>query len=245
MTLPSLTTRDDPDYRRHNTVRDDRDLGPLTAKTLKDDVVAVLTDTILSGKFKPGDRLNESHLGRQLRVSRAPIREALQQLEEQGLVVNRSRRGMFVVKLEQEDLQKMNSLRLVLESEALRLAARNLTVAGEKGLTQLLQQMEAIEGAPAVRCVHIDLEFHRTIWALSGNEYLEKMLVSLTAPLFAHALLTTLRDEQVRMILDSHRPLLEFLQGRRKESAETIVIEHLSLRWIDPVRFASSSEPTR
>jgi len=223
-------------------MKDEHELTPLAASTLKDNVVTVLTEAILSGKFKPGDRLNESELSRRLRISRAPIREALQQLEEQGLAVSRSRRGTFVVKLEEEDLQKMNSLRLVLESEALRLAARNLTLAGEKKLTQLLEQMDTIDGAPAARCVQIDLEFHRTVWSLSGNEYLEKVLAGLTAPLFAHALLTKPKDEQMRMILDSHRPLLEYVQGRRKESAEEIVVEHLCLRWTDPVCFASRRE---
>src|SRR5258708_2098226 len=93
--------------------------GPIrTQKTLKDTAAGLLTEKILSGKIAPGERLNESQLSRQFRISRAPIREALQQLLEQGLVMNITRRGMFVVSLDSEDIQKINSLRLILEAEA-------------------------------------------------------------------------------------------------------------------------------
>ena len=100
--------------------------------TLKDRTVEVLVDAILSGKIRPGERLNESQLARDLRVSRAPVREALQQLQEQSLIVNIPRRGMFVVSLDEEDIQKINSLRIVLEAEALRLVRRHLTPQREK-----------------------------------------------------------------------------------------------------------------
>src|SRR5689334_4432403 len=96
------------------------------AETLKDRAVELLTDAILNGRIKPGERLNESQLAREFHVSRAPVREALQQLQEQSLIVNVPRRGMFVVSLEEEDIQKINSLRIVLESEALRLARKHL-----------------------------------------------------------------------------------------------------------------------
>lgn len=62
--------------------------------TLKDHTVQVLADAILTGKRKPGDRLNESQLARDLHVSRAPVREELRQLQDQSVVVNVPRRGM-------------------------------------------------------------------------------------------------------------------------------------------------------
>ena len=154
--------------------------------SFKDQAVELLTDRIMSGKIKPGERLNESSLSQQLRISRAPIREALQQLQEQGLVLNIPRRGMFVVSLGKDDVQKINSLRLVLESEALRLARTYITPQKVKKLGQLMKQIEDAKPAPTNESVRLDVEFHRTIWSSTGNEYLEKTLTSLTAPLFAH-----------------------------------------------------------
>ena len=209
-------------------------------KTLKDTAAELLAEKILSGKIRPGERLNESELSRQLQISRAPIREALQHLLEQGIVVNITRRGMFVVSLEQEDIQKINSLRLILEAEALRLARRLAKPADIEKVARLLKKMENMEPAPTSSSVQIDIEFHRTIWRIAGNEYLEKILTSLTAPLFAHAMLMLLRSEKQRMVLDSHRPLLLFLQGKSKSSAEEVMSAHLSLRWTDPAYFLAS-----
>jgi DNA-binding GntR family transcriptional regulator len=212
--------------------------------TLKDRTVEVLADAILSGKIKPGERLNESQLARDLRVSRAPVREALQQLQEQSLIVNIPRRGMFAVSLDEEDIQKINSLRVVLEAEALRLARMRLNPQREKKLEQLLVTIEDMEPSPTKLSMRVDFEFHRTIWSFSGNEYLEKILTSLTAPLFAHSVRTLLRSDKLRMVLDSHRPLFEFICGRSRETAERVMLAHLSVRYHEPEKFASISAVT-
>lgn len=207
--------------------------------TLKDRTVEVLADAILTGKIKPGERLNESQLARDLHVSRAPVREALQQLQEQSLIVNIPRRGMFAVSLDEEDIQKINALRVVLEAEALRLAQRHLNPQREKKLEQLLLTIENMEPSPTKLSMRVDFEFHRTFWSYSGNQYLEKILISLTAPLFAHSVRTLLRGEKLRMVLDSHRPLLDFICGRSELSAEDVMLAHLSVRYHDPQRFSS------
>jgi DNA-binding GntR family transcriptional regulator len=211
--------------------------------TLKDLAVEIITDAILSGRLKPGERLNESLLARNLHVSRAPIREALQQLQEQSLILNIPRRGMFVISLEDEDVQKINSLRVVLEAEALRLARLHLTAEREKKLEDMVVTMETMEPAPTKLSMRIDLDFHRTIWSYSGNEYIEKVLTGLTAPVFAHSVRTMLRSEKLRMVLDSHRPVFEFIRGRSEQSAEQVMLAHLSVRYHQPERYASI--PTR
>ena len=83
------------------------------------------------------------------------------------------------------------------------------------------------------------MEFHRLIWSFAGNEYLEKILTSLTAPLFAHSMLTLLREDKQKIVLDSHRALQEYVVGLRDETAEKVMLDHLKLRYVDPVRFSS------
>jgi DNA-binding GntR family transcriptional regulator len=215
-------------------------LGRIRADdTLRQKSVEMLSNAILSSKIKPGERLNESELARKLHVSRAPIREALQQLQEQGLIVNVPRRGMFVVSLDEESIQKINSLRVVLEAEALRLARRNAGPKEREKLTHLIEKMEGMSGVPTNEMTRVDMEFHRMIWSFTRNEYLEKTLTSLTAPIFAHSMLTLLREEKQKMVLDSHRPLLEYVLGTSDEPAEKVMLNHLTLRWVDPARFSS------
>src|ERR1043166_6448984 len=96
---------------------------------------------------------------------------------------------MFVVSLDDEDVQKINSLRLVLEAEPFRLCRRKLTLRRQKKLTQLVERMERMDPTTAFQAGAIDLEFHRLLWNSTGNEYLERTLSSLTAPLFAYAVL--------------------------------------------------------
>ena len=216
--------------------------APVRLATLKENIVEILAEAIFVGRMKPGERVNESQLARELEVSRAPIREALQQLQEQGLIINHPRRGMFVVHLEDEDLQKINSVRLILEAEALRLARANYSPTAHAKLAQILERMERSEGsAPGVR-VKLDAEFHKTIWSLSGNEFMERTLTTLTAPLFAYGVIKAMEADEVRHVIHSHHPLLEFLSGRTNASAESVLGDHLKIPWNQPDRFSSVSK---
>jgi DNA-binding GntR family transcriptional regulator len=126
------------------TVPAPQESGP--PPTLRAHVVKMLSAGILSGKYKPGDRLNESQIARELNISRIPVREALSQLQEQGLVQNRERRGMFVTNIGPEEVLQLSSLRTILETEALRLARARMTQEILAVLEKLIAQMDAWSG---------------------------------------------------------------------------------------------------
>src|SRR6185369_14608494 len=115
--------------------------GPPT--TLRAHVVKILSAGILSGKYKPGDRLNESQIARELNISRIPVREALSQLQEQGLVQNRERRGMFVTQMGPQEVEHMFRLRLLLEGEVVRLARTHMAADVRQELEDIIGKMEA------------------------------------------------------------------------------------------------------
>lgn len=209
------------------------------ANTLRDDVVKIVTEAILANKIKPGERLNESKLARQLQISRAPIREALHQLREQGLVLSEPGRGMFVVALDNEEVQRINAVRLVLEAEVLELCRRKLTAQQEKKLTRLVEELESQGEGPAYKQYRIDLEFHRALWSIAGNEYLEKTLMNLMAPLFVHAVLTTPPEKREHTIIIPHRWMLEYVQGKLDQPPEQLLLKHMRVAWPDFQRFSS------
>ena len=211
----------------------------IPSKTVKSHLVNVIQEAIILGKFRPGERLNESRLARQYKVSRIPVREALLQLQEQGLVMNSPRRGMFVTLLSEEECAKINSLRIVLEAEALKLCRAHLTAAYEKHLHGLVRKMEHWKSGLEIDAAALDLEFHRAIWAYSGNAYLEKILNSLVPILFAHQAIDYMNKKAKCWPLDHHRPLLQVVQGRSKCSPEDAMIAHLSRRYTNPERFSS------
>ncbi len=213
-----------------------------TPTTLKAHVYDLLRAAIVSGKFRPGMRLNESKLAREFNISRIPIREALTQLRENGLVMSYERRGTFVTELTDEDVQRINSLRVVLESEALKLCQPRMTPKIAEKLTSLVHRMERGSTSTEIDSASLDLEFHRTIWQTADNPYLAKTLDSLSTVLFAHTALRSTARESQPWRLNHHRELLEVALGRSDVSPEQAVINHLSVYYDDPVRFSSYAD---
>ncbi len=207
--------------------------------TLRAHVVKTLRAQIMSGKYRPGERLNESQIAREFNISRIPVREALSQLQEQGLVMNHERRGMFVVQLSPDEVQQINSLRMVLEAEALRLVRLRMTPELLAELTDLVEQMEAWDG-PLIDAAALDRKFHAVIWRASGNPYLERTLVSLTTSLFAHKALEHVSQEIRRWRLNHHRALLDFVAGGAGDP-QLAILTHLRMAYTEPERFSSLS----
>jgi DNA-binding GntR family transcriptional regulator len=213
--------------------------APAAPSTLKAHVYTILRNAIVSGRYKPGSRLNESQLAREFNISRIPIREALMQLQEHGLVMNHERRGMFVTELADEDVQRINSVRIVLEAEAIKLARARMTPAIAAHLTALVDQMETLGDSSEMDSAALDLEFHRTIWEAAGNPYLSRTLDTLSTVLFAHTALENASTETSRWRLNHHRDLLNVAIGKSDKPVEQAVMEHLSVHYSDPGRFSS------
>jgi DNA-binding GntR family transcriptional regulator len=214
-------------------------VAEIPSTTLKAHVLNRLRDGIISGKFRPGDRLNESKLARQYGVSRIPVREALMQLQEQGLVMNHPRRGMFVNSLSEEDTQRINSLRIILESEAIKLCRAHFSSQMEASLTRIVSEMERWDSGSELDAAALDLEFHRTIWRYSGNPYLARTLDTLVPVVLAHHALDGIAHDLVRWRLNHHRALLEVVQGKSKLTAEEAIVTHLRMAYSNPERFSS------
>ena len=212
--------------------------GDSAPTTLRAHVVKVLRNKIMSGQYKSGDRLNESLIARELQVSRIPVREGLSQLQDQGLVMYHPRRGMFVTQLSVEEVQQINSLRIVLEPEAMRLARARMTPEVLATLTRLVEQMEAWNGT-LFDAAALDLEFHQTIWRATGNPHLERVLNSLTTSLFAHKALEHISQEIRRWRLSHHRALLEVVADPAMRDPQSAILTHLRMAYTEPEKFSS------
>ena len=212
---------------------------PQTAPpTLRAHVVKMLSAGILAGKYKPGDRLNESQIARELNISRIPVREALSQLQEQGLVQNRERRGMFVTNIGPEEVLQISSLRIILETEALRLAKARMTPEILEQLDRLMLQMDSWNGT-LLEAAALDLEFHRTLWKAAGNPYLDRALNALMVPLFAQKTLEHVTKDVRRWRLSHHRMLLDAVAGRSGDDPQEILLTHMRMSYTEPERYST------
>jgi DNA-binding GntR family transcriptional regulator len=222
----------------------DVDSLKISSTVLKAYLVEKLRDAIISRQFEPGERLNETNLAARYNVSRVAIREALMQLQLQGLVMNHPRRGMFVNSLTDTDAQKINSLRIPLEGEAIRLCQTRLTKAMVKHLGSLVSQMEKSNAGSQLESSQLDLQFHRAVWSYSDNIYLAKTLNSFVPILFAHRALDGISDERLRWNLRDHRSLLNVIEGKSKQSPEEAIHAHLRMGYPEPGRFSTFAAKT-
>src|SRR5690348_16783288 len=148
--------------------------------------VKALREGIFQGRFAPGSPLREMSLARELNVSQATIRDALQRLEHAGLVTRKPNVGTTVTRLSPKDVRERVVLRSMLEVVAAEAAAARMTAQDFAELERRLAALaEPIAANNYYEAAQADLDFHRYVWHCSGNEMLCRVLELLVVPLFA------------------------------------------------------------
>jgi DNA-binding GntR family transcriptional regulator len=146
----------------------------LQQETMSDGAVRAMRDAILDGTFKPGSQLRETYIAADLGISRAPLREALHRLEEEGLVVRIPFRGAYVAEMSPRVAQEIEALRSVLEPFAVECALPHL--ATQEGRAELAEAVRLLgeRSAAGDRSGSIDahLAVHRSLYRASGNQVL-------------------------------------------------------------------------
>lgn len=149
-----------------------------TSRTLRVQVVDILRNAIVSGQLKPGEHLKEGVIEEQLAVSRSPIREALRQLEQEGLIVSIPNQGSFVRRFDEQDVWEIFTLRTALEDLACELLLRNGQIPSSDlaELQELIDQQDAAYRAEDWSTLaSLDMEFHELIVSKSGSGRLLRM----------------------------------------------------------------------
>jgi DNA-binding GntR family transcriptional regulator len=197
-------------------------LVPVKRSSLRTHLTSQLFDAILRGELRPGERIVEGKLARELGVAQSTLREALQQLEYQGLVTKSDRRGTFVTNLTVKEMEGLYVVRLELEPLAAALACERMIPEHFGQLEHTLEEMREAGGEQAfVRLLKADLSFHQLIWKFSGNPYLEKALNVVCPPLFASYMMRVVSGDFYDFAKDDeeHAALLATL---RKGGPQTV-----------------------
>jgi DNA-binding GntR family transcriptional regulator len=145
----------------------------LEQRTTPDNVVAVVRQAILDGTLAPGVQLREAHIAAELGVSRAPLREALSKLEEEGLVVKVRYRGTFVAEVGPKVVEEIATLRLRLEPFAVERSLPWLRGAGRSKFKGLVTEMKKASTAGDVAaCIDAHLALHRLFYEAADHKLL-------------------------------------------------------------------------
>lgn len=163
----------------------------------KNQVIQAIKEAILTGSINPGDQIVESRIARELGSGIPLVREALIELEQDGFVQKTPYKGTTVTKLGPKEIREIFQLRVELEALAVEWSKENVTPDDIKDLRNLISQMEQ-SGADLDldQFYRIDLEFHRKLWAMSGNPYLVAVLERIVVPLFAFFVMKTRRGRE-------------------------------------------------
>jgi DNA-binding GntR family transcriptional regulator len=199
----------------------------LSRVVLSDQVKEYIIDAIMSGEFKPGDRVVESSLARQLGVSQAPVREAIRDLVLMGFVVTEPYKGTSVRSFSPEELWEVYTVRAALESLGARLAAARLTEADVETLRQILDGMlDAGRKQDLDRMTQLDNDFHRTIIQISGNNLLCQLWQTLQ---FGYWTIVTAKMSSFDLehLAIRHEELLDALKSRDPEKASHAMQHHI------------------
>ena len=222
--VPHIVNEDLPDDRAFDP---DAKPSARTAlperRSLTELVSERLIADIASGAMRPGERLVETQIASVLGVSRAPLREAFQQLEAQGLVESRKGRGTFVRDVNIGDVEQMLSVRAMLEGLAARLAAVHGSDSDHARLEDLHRRFEAAARAGRLaEWRQLDWQFHEAVCQASGNAVLLNSWrsVSTLVRVFLHKHQGF--EAGIDGILDSHRQLLGVILSRNGDGAEAM-----------------------
>ena len=178
--------------------------------------VKMIREAIFQGRFGPGAALRELTLARELNVSQATIRDALQRLEHAGLVTRKPNVGTTVTRLTPKDVRERVALRAMLEVTAAEAAATRMTDVDFAELERRLAILgQAIVDDSYYEAAQADLEFHRYVWQCSGNETLCRLLELVAVPLFAFiSILRSQGLQKLTAVVEAHSPLIEALRTR-------------------------------
>jgi len=204
-----------------------------------------LRQGIMNGVYRPGDHLKEEELVRDLGVSRSVVRQALVQLTTEGLLIDEPKRGKSVAQFTEEKLAKLLPIRVSLEQLAVRGAIAKMTDedAGElrKMAAKLRESLLDLEELAAV-----DIALHRKIWAIAGNDELERILNRVVGPflLMGSAVLVSPMYKRnwpamswQHVILErerdagGHQPLVEAICNRDTAAAMRAIEDHLTVNY--------------
>jgi DNA-binding GntR family transcriptional regulator len=190
------------------------------------DAYSLVLEAIDSGAYRPGDRLVESELAERFGVSRTPIREALQRMETQGLLV-RDGRSLIVAALDHTQLAELYVVRAELEGLAARLAARHATPEEVRVLREMLEADRALVDDPQALS-RANRRFHRQIHLASHNRFLIQQLELLHRSMALLASTSIAAQGRGRGTLDEHEAILRAIEAGDGEAADAALREHIS-----------------
>lgn len=185
-----------------------------------------LLGEIRSGALLPGARLTETEIAERMQISRTPVREAIRQLEADGLVSHMPRAGAVVRKLDYSEIMELYEMRVVLEGTAARLAARSASEVEICELEAINAEMAAAKDDVAA-LFDLNQQFHRTLIDAARNRFLVKSVNAVHTTLLILGPSTLRWPERIEAAFTEHQAIVDALRNRDEAAAENSMRKHM------------------
>ena len=195
--------------------------------TLTEEIAQLIRQAILEGHFENGQQLTESRISEEFKISRAPVREALRELTNKGLVTHHPNRGYFLREFNFTDVEEICLLRTILEKLAVKLTVERATDDEVEELEDIVKEMET--NVPDINQASLyDYQFHQKICMLAKHRYLQEYW-SLMADQMSLAIASINRSFQDAStgFVGGHREILESIRSRDIRKAEKAIEDHI------------------
>jgi DNA-binding GntR family transcriptional regulator len=190
-------------------------------------VADLIRDGILEGRLRPGERLKEDMLAKELDVSRTPVREAIAMLQAEGLLEAHQHRGAEVRSYTPGELEEIYDLRSILEGYGARRAATRITQRELARLRASVERMEKLQPKDLEHLVQQNGIFHDTILQAADSQRLVTMVTQTRALPLIYQSYAWYTPAQLSLSLEYHRRVLSALERHDAEQAEYDMRHHL------------------
>jgi DNA-binding GntR family transcriptional regulator len=189
-----------------------------------------LLDLILSFELKPGERVNESELSRRLGVSRTPLREALNRLVTEGMLISRPARGFFCRQISAEEIFQLYQVRSVLELAGIRLAIDRVSDEEIDTFEAFMTESRNAGNASISTQLALDEAFHERLLGLSGNQEMVNVLRGVNRKIRSVRWIDLTRGGRVAT-QNEHGEILAALRERDLDTCLNVLGEHMGRRF--------------
>jgi DNA-binding GntR family transcriptional regulator len=206
-------------------VRPRRIIEPVVQESTPSMIANRVREAIAYGHLAPGTQLGEAELARELGVSRGPLREGLQRLTAEGLLVSIRNRGLFVIEMTPERVKDMYVARQAVERAAAEQVHLRDPVGGGTVLMKIIEAMAAAPDSHAVG--DADIAFHELLVALADSPRLTRMHLTLLTEtrMCIHALEDSYAGGDVRVA--EHRAIAQSFLDRKPRLTDKLIVAHM------------------
>lgn len=210
--------------------------------TIKEQVYNILKNQILDGTFRPGEWLQEAKIAKDLKVSRSPVREALQQLLGDGLVVNIPNKGVFVREMTERDMQDIFEVRMCFETLGIRRSVETLTSQIREELMEIRAELiKSFEAGDKKSYMREDTRLHQLLIELTGNKLIQDVSVRIYTMEHISRTIALYSDERFAMSLEEHLGIIDGLLEGNVDKALVSNERHLRLAQEESIKQVQKS----